>query len=258
MIFDSGVGGLSIYQEVIRQSPQNDYIYVCDNQAFPYGTKQETQLIERVTQLVDRIVEHYAPDVLVVACNTASTVVLPILRSQYEFDIVGVVPAIKPAAQLTQTQHIGLLATPATIERPYTRDLIKQFASECDLTRVGSSELVHIAEDKLHGRSVNLQRTESIIRPFIDAQNIDVVVLACTHFPLINNEIDEILKKHSINIRLVDSCAGIAKRVAQLSHNAVDDAVQTPTAVFTQSIDQPDFLDLLDKLGFQQITLLKV
>lgn len=257
-IFDSGVGGLSIYQEVVKHCPQNDYCYISDNQYFPYGIKDQADLVERVTRVVNRIDEHYAPDILVVACNTASTVVLPILRANHEFDIIGVVPAIKPAAQLTQSKQFGLLATPATIKRPYTDELIKQFAPDCEITRVGSSKLVEIAEDKLYGRSFDIHAIEKIIQPILDVPEIDSLVLACTHFPLLKDEIAQIFVKHSRNITLIDSCAGIAKRVIELSRTNRTEAPELATAVFTQTIHEPHFFKLLENLNFEQIDVLIV
>jgi len=261
VIFDSGVGGLSIYQEVIRQCPNNDYLYVSDNQAFPYGTKDPQTLIERVTCVVQRIAEHYAPDLLIVACNTASTVVLPTLRAMHGFGIIGVVPAIKPAAQLSKSKHIGLLATPATIARAYTDKLIEQFANDCEVTRVGSSQLVEIAEDKLYGRPVDNKKIETIIRPILNNENMDTLVLACTHFPLLENEISEITNRHSRDIRLVDSRDGIARRVSQLteeSDHREPFIAESPIAVFTKELSDSNFVALLDDLGFTEIDMLTV
>lgn len=257
-IFDSGVGGLSIYQEVVKQNPFNNFYYISDNQAFPYGSKDKAELVERVSKVVDRIDQHYAPDILIVACNTASTLVLPILRANYEFDIVGVVPAIKPAAKLSKNKQLAVLATPATIKRSYTDDLIEQFAVDCRVTRIGSSELVEIAESKLYGRPIDIVDIEQIIHPILDEPEIDTIVLACTHFPLLKDEITQVLSKHSRDISLVDSCAAIAKRVAGLSKFGEGESTQSATAVFTQTLNESYFLKLLVDLGFEQIDLLTV
>ncbi|MCL4164090.1 UNVERIFIED_CONTAM: hypothetical protein GTU68_047005 [Idotea baltica] len=185
-IIDSGVGGLSIYQEIKKQLPDRQYIFVSDNQAFPYGTKPEKELKKRVFEIVERVIAQFQPELIVIACNTASTVVLPPLRERFELPIVGVVPAIKPAAQLTKTNVIGLLATPATIARVYTDQLIKDFAPNCDVIKVGSSRLVEIAEDKLNDRPVDIDQIKAEIQPLIDSNKMDTLVLACTHFPLLN------------------------------------------------------------------------
>lgn len=257
VIYDSGVGGLSIYQAVAERCPQNDYVFVSDNEAFPYGIKPEAELVTRVTQLVERIAEHYAPDILVLACNTASTVMLPILREKFNFEIVGVVPAIKPAAKLSKSRHIGLLATPATIERDYTEKLIEEFASDCRVTRVGSNELVEMAERKLRGDVVDMARLTSILAPFFDVDGLDVLILACTHFPLLNNEITEVLQLNSAGVILLDSGDGVANRVAQLS-DANDGLNAHSTAAFTRTLDEPELFDRLAQLGFSEIEVLEV
>ena len=167
-IYDSGVGGLSIAQEVLRTSPEHGYIFLSDNQAFPYGTKSKKDLLDRALSIVSRLDENFCIDVLIVACNTASTVVLPMLREQFDFDVIGVVPAIKPAAQLSKTKHIALLATPATIERRYTDELIEHFADDCTITKIGSSELVMLAEDKLYRRALDDSQLDTILQEVIE------------------------------------------------------------------------------------------
>lgn len=276
-IFDSGVGGLTVYQEIVQQCPTHDCVFVSDNQAFPYGTKNAVELSERVIIAVAALVERYAPDLLVVACNTASTVMLPALRARYDFPIVGVVPAVKPAASLTQSNVIGLLATPATIKRTYTNELIGEFAKHCEIVRVGSSELVQMAEDKLRGKAVEIATLEIILEPFLNAKNLDTLVLACTHFPLLNNEIELVFKQKldlgRQSIVIVDSGAAIAKRVASLlngvpvERDRVDSYVQTSadtvgmsksTAVFTQKIDDAKLIEHLSTQGFTKIQTLLV
>ena len=234
-IFDSGVGGLSIYTEIKQQLPDSQYIFVSDNEAFPYGTKDENELKHRVLEVVERINHQFAPDLLVIACNTASTVVLPLLRDKFSFPIVGVVPAIKPAAQLTKSNIIGLLATPATINREYTDQLIDDFATDCDVIKVGSSRLVQIAEDKLHGRNIDQQQIKTEIQPLLESENIDIIVLACTHFPLLNKEIKEIVNvKH--DVCLLDSGEGIANRVVHLlaETQTKENKSEPSVAVFTE------------------------
>ena len=256
VIYDSGVGGLSIYQEVVKQCPEHEYVFVSDNQAFPYGTKAEADLIERVCQVTEKIAQMQTPDILVVACNTASTVVLPTLRARYDFAVVGVVPAIKPAAQITRTQHIGLLATPATIQRQYTQELIQQFAQHCKISNVGSSELVNLAENKLYGRAVCNAQIEEVLAPLVQAQELDVLVLACTHFPLLAQEISQVFKRHNREVTLIDSSAAIAKRVRDLSQAMPQAKVtnQESKAVLTKAIHEPEFHAMLESLGFANIS----
>lgn len=142
LVFDSGVGGLSVYDEIRRLLPDLHYIYAFDNVAFPYGEKSETFIVERVVEIVTAVQQRYPLSLAVIACNTASTVSLPALREKFAFPVVGVVPAIKPAARLTANGVVGLLATRATVKRPYTHELIARFANECQIAMLGSAELV--------------------------------------------------------------------------------------------------------------------
>lgn len=255
-IFDSGVGGLSIYSEVSRRLPGHEFVFVSDNQCYPYGNKAEDWLIERVQQLGQRVVEHCSPDVFVVACNTASTIVLPALRETLAIPVVGVVPAIKPAAKLSKTKHLGLLATPGTIARAYTNDLIKEFAADCTVSNVGSSRLVELAEQKLRGEKIDLSILEAELEPLLDNKKIDVLVLACTHFPLLNNEIESVFNANDHSIKLVDSAKGIANRVSSLIDDMHPAALATSNltakhqAFFTREIDAQNFLiRQLEKTG---------
>lgn len=257
VIFDSGVGGLSIYQAVQAQNPNFDYVFVSDNAAFPYGTKSESALVSRVTQVLERVAERYVPDILVVACNTASTIMLPILRERFDFEIVGVVPAIKPAAAVSQSRKIGLLATPATIERDYTNSLVDEFASDCEVFRVGSSELVEIAEQKMRGLAPDPNAISAILEPFVNTAELDVLVLACTHFPLLNNEISEFFKLKHMSVLLVDSSAGIANRVEQIGVSAKTTTLAA-LAVFTEEVDEPALVEHISHLGFSEIEFLLV
>lgn len=257
VIFDSGVGGLSIYRAVQAKNPNFDYVFVSDNAAFPYGTKSESALIDRVTQVLERVAERYAPDILVVACNTASTVMLPILRERFDFEVVGVVPAIKPAAAISQSRRIGLLATPATIERDYTNNLIEEFANDCEVFRVGSSELVEISEQKMRGLAPEPITISTILEPFVSAADLDVLVLACTHFPLLKNEIDDFFKMKNMSVWLVDSSAGIANRVEQIGVGRKTKALAA-IAVFTEEVDEPSLIEHITYLGFSEIEFLPI
>jgi glutamate racemase len=257
-IYDSGVGGLSIYQNVIARCPEHDYLFLSDNQAFPYGTKPDDELLDRVQAVVNRLDEHFAPDVLIVACNTASTIVLPHLRKTYGFHVIGVVPAIKPAAEITATKNIALLATPATIGRAYTKSLINEFASECEFTCIGSSELVLLAEDKLYQRPVDESKIGSILEPIISNFDIDVLVLACTHFPLLRFEIKSQFERQGREIKLVDSGEAIAKRLLSIiqTHSLPHSNAYSRTAVLTKENHDADFLAQMEWLGFEELQYL--
>ncbi len=259
-IFDSGVGGLSIYQRIKLKLPDCKYVFVSDNEAYPYGTKSEDELLQRVPEVVARIIKQYQPDILIVACNTASTVVLPLLREQFKLPIVGVVPAIKPACKISKTKHIGLLATPGTIKRSYTELLIKQYAADCTITKVGSSKLVELAEQKLYGGIVDLDILKAEVSSILNDNLIDIVVLACTHFPLLNNEIRSLFNVNNHKIELINSGDGIAKRVVTLVKQEPhkDSKPQEAVAVFTKTIDQHTaFINTLKQFGLEYRGCLK-
>lgn len=225
-VFDSGVGGLTIFQSVQQLCPDESYFFVSDSQAHPYGNKPADELISRVVDCTRRIINYFKPDILVLACNTASTVVLPTLREEFSLPIVGVVPAIKPAAAHSLTGKIALLATPATVARSYTQQLIDDFAGKCDVLRVGSSAMVQIVEDKLAGIQPDLSVLTYELQPIIDYETCDVIILACTHFPILNKEIEGVLNLNNRSCLLLDSGRGVANQVRRI----VDDmAVEKPT-----------------------------
>ncbi len=216
LVFDSGVGGLSVLDEIRRLTPWCELVYVSDNAAFPYGVKGEMELVDRVDRVLRHLIRREEPDILVVACNSASTLALPHIRSHFERPVVGVVPAIKPAAALTRTGVIGLLATPGTVARPYTQQLIDDFAGHCHVIRVGSSRLVELAEQHLRGQPVSREELEIITAPLFATTpqgEADVVVLACTHFPLLRERLAGAAPRA---LAWIDSGSAIARRVASL------------------------------------------
>ncbi len=214
LIFDSGVGGLSVLDETRRRLPGCRYHYACDNGAFPYGDKREDELVARVDDVLRALIARTAPDIVVMACNTASTVALPRIRAGFHKPVVGVVPAIKPAAHLSRSRVIGLVATPGTVNRPYTRRLIDDYAPDCEIIPVGSARLVHIAEAKLRGTAPDPAELKAILAPVFDDPRADTVVLACTHFPLLLDELKQVAPR---TLRWVDSGEAIARRVASLT-----------------------------------------
>ena len=210
LVFDSGVGGLSIFRAIQRQYPYCNFSYVCDNAAFPYGEQSVNELISRVDCVLNHIQSIAVADIIVVACNSASTIALPRIRSRFQQPVIGVVPAIKPAAVISQTRVIGLLATPGTVQRQYTKNLINDFAKDCEVISVGSSELVGLAEAKLRNTEMCNHTLQRVVEPFRKNNQLDTVVLACTHFPLLLDELKAALP--SIN-HWVDSATAIARRV---------------------------------------------
>ncbi len=219
LVFDSGAGGLSIAQEILALTPQLHLIYAPDLAYFPYGTKDDGELTERIIQQLGALYEQYTPDLVVVACNTASTLALDILRSQFPCPFVGVVPAIKPAAAQSRSGVVGVLATSATITRPYTRQLIADFASDKQVILAACDDLVALAEDKILGKKPDLSRITSSLNHLFAQKGgelIDTVVLACTHFPLLTHEFVQWSKQQDRAIVWVDSGNAIAKRVKSL------------------------------------------
>ncbi len=259
LVFDSGVGGLSVAREIQQRLPWLPLVYASDNGFFPYGTKGETELIARVDQVIRSLLQRYPVDILIIACNTASTLTLPHLRSQLSLPIVGVVPAIKPAAKLSQSGVIGLLATPATVARPYTHELIREYAPQCDVISLGSSELVQIAEQKLRGEVIDHKSIEHIAAQLMEpekAKQMDVLVLACTHFPLLKEELSIYLPE---KIQLIDSGEAIARRVEFLLGTNIphgNKAIEN-IAVFTKRTNEAAQLSIaLKNFGIHKIDYL--
>lgn len=217
LIFDSGVGGLSILREIHQLLPTLSLQYLMDSAEFPYGTKPDEELIQRVLDLCCAAVKQLNPSLLVIACNTASTLTLPHLRERLDIPVVGVVPAIKVAAKLSTTGQIGLLATPATVNRTYTKNLIQDFAPHCDVRRLGSSELVQWAENWIETEQVSNHLYDHLNHWLTQPTVLSHVVLGCTHFPLLKEALTELWP----TIGWVDSGVAIAQRVANLltEHN---------------------------------------
>ena len=216
LFFDSGVGGLSVLSPTRALLPTAPIVYAADNAAFPYGTRSEAEIAARVPALLGRLVERYRPRLAVIACNTASTIALDHVRSALDIPVVGTVPAIRPAAALSKTRVIGVLGTEATVRQPYVDDLAARFASDCTVIRHGSKDLVELAEAKLRGAPVDPAAIAAALAPMRASPrgaDIDVIVLACTHFPLLADEIAAAWP----GVTMVDGGAGIARRIAHLT-----------------------------------------
>ena len=226
LVFDSGVGGLSVAASIRRLCPQLPLVYLADNAGFPYGDKPEAEVIRRTCNLVTSALLQFDCQIVVVACNTASTVALPALRECVSAAVVGVVPAIKPAAAISVNRRIGILATPATVARPYLDQLIVDYAADCQVCRIGHQSLVHWAEGLARGEPVPPSRLAEILVPF-ELAGVDTVVLGCTHYPLLLPA----LKQAAPGVRFwVDSGDAIARRVEQLPAFLTSTHLQTPTS----------------------------
>ena len=259
LIFDSGVGGLSIYHEIRKLLPGINILYACDNHQFPYGDKGETALIERVVTVLSKLVERYTIDLIVLACNSASTIALPALRERLDQPVVGVVPAIKPASRLSNTKVIGLLATEGTVDRQYTKTLISDFAPDCRVLSLGSQRLVEMAEQKLRKQVVDLDELKTIIDTLLnrsDADKLDTIILGCTHFPLLAEELEAVTDK---DITWIDSGQAIAQRVSELLADKLNHDNNSPSlsAVFTKNCHQhQQIYPYLSEIGIEQIDTL--
>lgn len=257
LLFDSGVGGLSVLEHVRRALPDAGVVYAADNAGFPYGTKSEAEIASRIPALLERLAERYSPRVLVIACNTASTIALGHVRAALDLPVVGTVPAIKPAALASRSRVIGVLGTEATVRQPYVDRLSSEFASDCLVIRYGSAELVALAEAKLRGRPPDPETMRAILDGLYGQPNghlIDQLVLACTHFPLLA---PEIAAAGPPNVTLVDSGEGIARRTAYLTQGQDWPPEPSGLAVFTAN--SPDIADLrpaLSRFGLNDVHIL--
>jgi glutamate racemase len=216
LVFDSGVGGLTVYREVAAARPDAAYVYVADDAGFPYGNQPEAQLIARIVAVIGGAIAAHAPALVVVACNTASTLALAELRARFAVPFVGTVPAIKPACAQSKSKRIAVLGTLATVSREYTRALIREFAAGCDVVLVGSPRLASCAEAELAGAPVSdAEIRDEIAGCFVEAQGrrTDTVVLACTHYPLL---IARFKANAPWPVDWLDPAPAIARRVADL------------------------------------------
>jgi glutamate racemase len=227
LVLDSGLGGLTVLREVVKARPDVRYIYVADDAFFPYGHHTEEQIIARVVPLVGELIATHAPDLVVIACNTASTLVLSHLRAEYKVPFVGTVPAIKPACASSRSKRVSVLGTKGTVKREYTQGLIRDFAQGCEVTLVGSSSLASLAEAALNGGDVSDQTIAAEIAPcFVadaadDSIRTDTVVMACTHYPLM---MDRLVALAPWPVDWIDPAPAIARRVVDLLGSGNADA----------------------------------
>ena len=192
-IIDSGIGGFTVLRAIHKLLPKASYCYLADYNFFPYGTKKSEEIERRVLKLAHKILHDFHPDILLIACNTASTLVLQSLRRHLPIPIIGIVPGIKPAAQVSRNKVVGLLATPETVKGSYTQNLIKDFAPHCEVIAVGSEKLVHLSEKSFLGEEYSSQEIKEELLTFTKKKQLDVIILACTHFPNLLEDFKTIL-----------------------------------------------------------------
>jgi glutamate racemase len=252
LIFDSGVGGLSVLAEIRQVLLQAPIVYAADSAGYPYGTRSAAEIAARVPALLGRLAERYDPSLIVIACNTASTIALDAVRGALDLPIVGTVPAIKPAAAVSKTRAIGVLGTEATIVQPYVDRLAAEFAADCTVVRHGSAKLVEIAEAKLRGEAVEMAAVSNILAGLLQqpgGARIDTIVLACTHFPLLGEELARAAPRR---LQFVDGNAGIARRTAWLARDLAWTGAPSGIAVFTDAV-APAYREGLAGYGLSRI-----
>jgi glutamate racemase len=216
LVFDSGLGGLTVHREIAAARPDARIVYAADDAFFPYNGRAEAALIERVSTLMATLIDTHHPDIVVIACNTASTLVLPELRLRFALPFVGTVPAIKPACAASASKRVSVLGTEATVAREYTRTLIRDFANGAEVTLVGSARLAGYAEAELNGAPAEDAAIAAELAPcFIegDGRRTDTVVLACTHYPLL---LERFARLAPWPVSFLDPAPAIARRVVDL------------------------------------------
>ena len=258
LVFDSGVGGLSVLEPIRALLPLAPIVYVADNAGYPYGTRTAAEIEARVPALLGRLAERFDPELIVIACNTASTIALDPVRAALDLPIVGTVPAIKPAAALSRSRVIGVLGTPATVIQPYVDRLAAEHAADCIVLRHGSAELVELAEAKLRGEPAGRERYETVLSGLFDqpdGDRMDTVVLACTHFPLVAEELQAAARRP---LAFVDGKEGIARRTAWLLRERSWDApAPEGLALFTRRDRSFEaYLPALERYGLARVTTL--
>ena len=243
LVFDSGLGGLTVLREIVAVRPDAHYVYVADDAFFPYGHHSEDQIIARVVPLIGDLIASHHPDLVVIACNTASTLVMSHLRARYQIPFVGTVPAIKPACAGSKTRRVSVLGTKGTVQREYTKALIRDFAQGCEVTLVGSAELASLAETALSGGEVNETQISAELAPcFVGAgedtsARTDTIVLACTHYPLL---MDVLVRLAPWPVSWIDPAPAIARRVANLLQAPRSEAHHAGAKmIFTSGQPQP-------------------
>ena len=257
LLFDSGVGGLTVLAELCKLLPEAPVIYAADLAGLPYGEKTEAEIAARVAGLLGRMSERFRPRLITIACNTASTIALGMVREVLHVPIVGTVPAIKPAAALTRSGTIGLLGTAATIRQTYVDDLEREFARGKRLIRHASPELVAAAEKKLRGETPDpavFAAAAAGLRNQPGGDAIDTVVLACTHFPLVADELHAAMGG---KVQFIDGAQGIARRIAYLTQGEPFLRTSPDVAVVTGSITEAAPLaPAMKSYGLERIELL--
>ncbi len=255
LVLDSGLGGLTVFREVGAARPDARFVYVADDAFFPYGAHAEAELVAHMVPLVGDLIERHRPDLVVIACNTASTLVLPHLRARFTVPFVGTVPAIKPACAASRSKRVSVLGTEGTVSREYTRALIRDFANGADVTLVGSARLAAMGEAELRGEPADDSSIAREIGPcFVDegGRRTDTVVLACTHFPLLLARLERLAPWP---VSFIDPAPAIARRVVELIGPPTASEGPPAQIVFTSgTLPSETLATALARFGLARIT----
>jgi glutamate racemase len=249
VVFDSGIGGLTVHAELVKRLPEANYVFIADDAAFPYGNHSSELLIDRVKTVIGEAISRFNPSLVIIACNTASTVCMPSLREAFPVAFVGTVPAVKPAAARSKSQMISILGTPGTVNREYTHDLIIEHAADCRITLVGSPRLAALAELFLSGAAISDCDVLTEIAPCFkekDGRRTDAIALACTHYPLLQEIYDRVAPWP---VTWVDPSSAIAARAENLLHEIPEItklSSKAPAGVifFTSGKSPSEFLEI--------------
>ena len=252
LVFDSGIGGLTILREVRVTLPGRRIVYVGDDAGFPYGEWPEDELVPRVVGIFERCLESFEPELAIVACNTASTAIMPALRERFDLPIVGTVPPIKPATARSASGLVSVLATPGTVRRPYVQELVARHAGEVEVNLVGSTGLARLAEEHMQGQAIDVERLRAELLPcFVekDGRRTDIVVLGCTHYPFLVHEMRKIAPWP---VDWIEPAEAIARRVRELVGEVPPDDLRNfrpDIALLTSGTPPPPLARLLSGFG---------
>ncbi|HUD44865.1 MAG TPA: glutamate racemase [Patescibacteria group bacterium] len=245
-VIDSGLGGLTIWQEIVKLMPDLATIYIADSKNTPYGTKSAEEIISLTCRLV-RFLDQLDVRTIVVACNTMSVTALPTLRREFpQITFVGTVPAVKTAVKVSKSKKIGILTTKRTEESAYLADLIHQFAKGCEVTVVGTNRLVPLIEEgQIESEKMHELLVEELL-PFREAE-IDALVLGCTHYPFLKKLISQILP----GVLLIDSSEAVARqtrRVVSLEQRGLRKEKEEKHVFYTSG-ETSDLRNMIYELG---------
>ncbi|MBB4800172.1 glutamate racemase [Flavobacterium nitrogenifigens] len=214
-VFDSGIGGTSIWSAIHDLLPNEKTIYLADSKNAPYGQKSKDEIVALSKKNVEFLLDNNCK-LIVVACNTATTNAIRELRADYDIPFVGIEPAIKPAANNSQTQVIGILATKGTLNSELFNKTAEMFQNTTIIEQVGYGLVQLIEDGNLYSPEMT-QLLESYLQPMIDA-NIDYLVLGCSHYPYLIPQIKKILPDH---IKIIDSGEAVARQTKNLLRDKV-------------------------------------